>query len=100
MVTPLLADFPFVTMTDRTELTAMIAVQGPAVMEATSKLFKFDPQRLKYYRSVVTEQMGKPVIISRTGYTGEDGIELIVRAEEALCEFGRISCWRGVIVDS
>jgi aminomethyltransferase len=83
-LTPLLADFPFVTMTDRTELTAMIAVQGPAVMEATSKLFKFDPQRLKYYRSVVTEQMGKPVIISRTGYTGEDGIELIVRAEEAV----------------
>lgn len=82
-LTPLLEDFPKVTMTDRTDLTAMIAVQGPAVMEATAKLFKFDPRRLKYYRAVVSEQMGKPAIISRTGYTGEDGIELIVRAEEA-----------------
>lgn len=77
-------DFPRVTMTDRTELTAMIAVQGPAVMEATAKLFDFDPRRLKGYRAVVTSQMGKPVIVSRTGYTGEDGIELIVRAEEGL----------------
>lgn len=82
-LTPQLADFPKVTMTDRTELTAMIAVQGPLVMEATARLFRFDPRRLKYYRATVTEQMGKPVIVSRTGYTGEDGIELIVRAEEA-----------------
>jgi len=32
----------------------------------------------------VTEQFSKPVIVSRTGYTGEDGFELIVRAEEAI----------------
>jgi aminomethyltransferase len=32
---------------------------------------------------VITDQFKKPVIISRTGYTGEDGFELIVRAEEA-----------------
>lgn len=82
-LTPRLAEFPLVTMTDRTELTAMIAVQGPAVMEATARLFKFDPRRLKYYRAAMTEQMGKPVIVSRTGYTGEDGIELIVRSEDA-----------------
>lgn len=82
-LTPQLAEFPRVTMTDRTELTAMIAVQGPAVLETTARLFDYDPRRLKYYRAVVTEQMGKPVIVSRTGYTGEDGIELIVRAEEA-----------------
>jgi aminomethyltransferase len=31
----------------------------------------------------VTEQFGKPCIVSRTGYTGEDGLELIVRAEAA-----------------
>lgn len=82
-ITAHLAGFPKVTMSDRTELTAMIAVQGPAVLEATARLFKSDPRRLKYYRATVTDQMGKPVIISRTGYTGEDGIELIVRAEEA-----------------
>lgn len=82
-ITPHLADFPTVTVTDRTELTAMIAVQGPRAMDVCARLFAFDPKRLKYYRAKVTEQMGKPVLISRTGYTGEDGFELIVRAEDA-----------------
>ena len=76
-------DFPSVTVSDRTELTAMIAVQGPLAMTVCKKLFRSDPSRLKYYRSVVTDQFSKPVIVSRTGYTGEDGLELIVRAEEA-----------------
>ncbi|MDA8745718.1 glycine cleavage system aminomethyltransferase GcvT [Rubripirellula amarantea] len=82
-IVPHLADYPTVTVSDRTELTAMIAVQGPMAMEVCSRLFKFDPKRLKYYRTVITDQFSKPVIISRTGYTGEDGFELIVRAEEA-----------------
>lgn len=82
-LTPLLADYPTVTMSDRTRLTAMIAVQGPLAMEVCKKLFKFDPTRLKNYQSRITDQFSKPVIISRTGYTGEDGLELIVRAEEA-----------------
>ncbi|MEM9367074.1 MAG: glycine cleavage system aminomethyltransferase GcvT [Planctomycetota bacterium] len=80
---PHLADFPTVTLTDRTELTAMIAVQGPRVLESVAKLFRFDPTRLKNYEARVTDQFGKPAIVSRTGYTGEDGLELVVRAEEA-----------------
>jgi aminomethyltransferase len=83
-VTPQLADFPTVTLTDRTELTAMIAVQGPRAIEVTSRLFRAKVDQLKRYRAVITEQFRKPVIVSRTGYTGEDGFELIVRAEEAL----------------
>ncbi len=82
-ITPHLADFPTVTVSDRTELTAMIAVQGPKAMEVCKRLFRFDPTRLKYYRAKITDQFSKPAIVSRTGYTGEDGLELIVRAEEA-----------------
>jgi aminomethyltransferase len=82
-ITPHLADFPTVTMSDRTELTAMIAVQGPKAMDVCKRLFRCDPSNLKYYRAVITDQFNKPVIVSRTGYTGEDGFELIVRAEEA-----------------
>lgn len=78
-----LDDFPTVTFSDRTELTAMIAVQGPLAMETCKRLFSFDPTRLKYYQATITDQFSKPVIVSRTGYTGEDGIELVVRAEEA-----------------
>ncbi|QDS96273.1 Glycine cleavage system T protein [Roseimaritima multifibrata] len=83
-ITPHLADFPSVTMTDRTDLTAMIAIQGPRAMEICGNLFKSDPSRLKYYRGTITEQFSKPAIVTRTGYTGEDGIEIIVRAEEAM----------------
>lgn len=82
-ITPHLADFPTVTMSDRTELTAMIAVQGPKAVDVCKRLFRFDPSRLKYYQARITDQFAKPVIISRTGYTGEDGFELVVRAEEA-----------------
>jgi aminomethyltransferase len=82
-VTSRLNDFPTVTLSDRTELTAMIAVQGPLAIATCARLFSFDPGRLRYYRAVVTDQFSKPVIVSRTGYTGEDGIELIVRAEDA-----------------
>ena len=82
-LTPHVADFPTVTVSDRTELTAMIAVQGPMAMAVCKRLFRFDPTRLKYYRAIITDQFAKPVIVSRTGYTGEDGLELIVRAEEA-----------------
>lgn len=82
-ITPHVADFPNVTMSDRTELTAMIAVQGPKAVEVTSRLFKANVEKLKRYRGLITEQFGKPVIVTRTGYTGEDGFELIVRAEEA-----------------
>ena len=82
-IQPHLADFPGVTLSDRTEATAMIAVQGPRTIDVCKELFSFDPSRLKYYRAVVTEQFGKPVVLSRTGYTGEDGFELVVRSEEA-----------------
>lgn len=75
--------FPGVTVTDRTELTAMIAVQGPRAVEVGDRLLDIDVSSLRFYRTRVTEQFGKPVIVSRTGYTGEDGFELIVRAEEA-----------------
>jgi aminomethyltransferase len=80
---PHLADFPDVTMTDVTTQTAMLAVQGPQALGVCQSLFTMSLDGLGYYRARVTSQMGKPTIVSRTGYTGEDGLELIVRAEDA-----------------
>ncbi|KAA5544532.1 glycine cleavage system aminomethyltransferase GcvT [Roseiconus nitratireducens] len=82
-IKPHLEDFPRVTFSDRTEVTAMIAVQGPLAMETCKRLFSFDPARLKYYQAAITDHLSKPVIVSRTGYTGEDGFEIVCRAEEA-----------------
>ncbi|MBX3423636.1 MAG: glycine cleavage system aminomethyltransferase GcvT [Pirellulaceae bacterium] len=84
---PHAADFPDVVLSDVTASTAMMAVQGPKAATILQRLFPEYAKRvvgLRYYRSLVTHQMGKPVIVSRTGYTGEDGFELIVRSESAL----------------
>lgn len=80
---PHLKDFPDVAFSDVTDVTAMISIQGPKALEIASKLFPPSVMSLKYYRGLVTDQMSKPCIVSRTGYTGEDGFELIVRAEDA-----------------
>ncbi len=81
---PHLADFPDVTFRDVSEQTAMIAVQGPRAVEIACKLYKTPIDKLGYYRCRVADQMGKPTIVSRTGYTGEDGFEFIVRSEDAV----------------
>jgi aminomethyltransferase len=82
-LTPELADFPDVEFNDVTDSTAMIAIQGPKSLEVCQKLFPPSVLGLGYYRAKVTEQMSKPCVVSRTGYTGEDGFELIVRGEDA-----------------
>jgi aminomethyltransferase len=82
-ITSQMGDFPDVVMSDTTDQTAMIAVQGPLAMAICKPLFPESVQRLGYYRARVTEQMSKACIVSRTGYTGEDGLELIVRNEDA-----------------
>ncbi len=71
------------SITDRTLETAMVAVQGPNALQIVNPLVNADLDNLRYYQGVVTEQMRKPCIVSRTGYSGEDGIELIVRGEDA-----------------
>lgn len=81
---PHLADFPDVVMSDVTDQTSMIAVQGPQAVELCGKLFSMPVEAMGYYRAKVTQQMGKPTILSRTGYTGEDGFELIVRSDDAV----------------
>ena len=82
-IAPHLADFPDVEFRDATESTAMIALQGPKSAAIAERLFNPKVLQLKNFRGLVTEQMSKPCIVSRTGYTGEDGFEFIVRTEDA-----------------
>lgn len=69
---------------DRTVETAMIAVQGPGALDAAAKLVQPVPSELKYYHGRTVELLGEESIVSRTGYTGEDGCELIVPANKAV----------------
>ncbi|MDA4126727.1 MAG: glycine cleavage system aminomethyltransferase GcvT [Thaumarchaeota archaeon] len=63
---------------DLTATTAMIAVQGPRAFESLQPLTGLDLGQLKRFRSGETKIMGAESLVSRTGYTGEEGFEVIV----------------------
>jgi aminomethyltransferase len=73
-----------VQIQDETRATAMVAVQGPAAAAAVADLFADDLRRLKYYFACRTWCGSTAVWASRTGYTGEDGFEIVLPAEAAL----------------
>ncbi len=69
---------------DRTVDTAMIAVQGPAALATLQPLFNQPLDPVKYYHLTMGLVLGDvTAVVSRTGYTGEDGFELIVGAGAA-----------------
>ena len=73
---------------------ALMALQGPRSVEILQGLAVAELAGLRYFSLIRTEIAGAPCIISRTGYTGEDGFEIFLppsRAEEtwhALLEAG------------
>ena len=71
-----------VALEDTTRDTCMIAIQGPRAVELCRGLTPAVLDALPYYHAVRTTYRGKPCVVSRTGYTGEDGGELIVSAEQ------------------
>jgi len=71
-----------VKLKDTTLDTAMVAVQGPNVMDVIAKVSSEVPT-LKRFRFTVKNIMIAKLIVSRTGYTGEDGVEVIVPAKFA-----------------
>jgi len=73
-----------VVLDDRTEETALLAVQGPRSLETLRSLTKLNLASLEYYHSVHGELGGMEMIISRTGYTGELGYELYFPSEPSL----------------
>jgi aminomethyltransferase len=58
--------------------TSLVAVQGPRAAELLQPLTDVDLASLKYYAIASGHACGQPVLIARTGYTGEDGFELFL----------------------
>jgi len=67
-----------VDIDDQTNVSAMIALQGPRSAGTLQPLTAIDIASLKRFRCVGAEMLGSPCTVSRTGYTGEDGFEIIV----------------------
>ncbi len=70
-----------VMVVDRTLAWGMIAVQGPQACTLLAGYGTPDPAPSRYYTCWKGQTPRGPAIVSRTGYTGEDGLELIVPAE-------------------
>jgi aminomethyltransferase len=70
-----------VKVTDTTRQSCMIAVQGPKAVEMCQGLTPTGTELLPYYFAIRSTYQGSPYIVSRTGYTGEDGLEFTLSAE-------------------
>lgn len=67
-----------VQIQDQTLDTCMIAIQGPKALALSQGIVEADPSKLAYYYATPTRYDGTNCVISRTGYTGEDGLEFMV----------------------
>ncbi|MBI1886440.1 MAG: glycine cleavage system aminomethyltransferase GcvT [Chloroflexi bacterium] len=68
-------------LVDRHESTAMVAVQGPHAAAACARALPGEVADIGKRRCVEVEWRGETLFASRTGYTGEDGFELVVPAQ-------------------
>jgi aminomethyltransferase len=73
-----------VRVEDLTPSTAMIALQGPMAIQIADPLCAEELTSLRYYRGIASPVLNHDCYVSRTGYTGEDGCEIICGAEHAL----------------
>ncbi len=78
-------------VTDRSDEIALIAVQGPKAQQVLAKLTDAELDAIAYYHFDEGDVGGAAATISRTGYTGEDGFELYLAADDA------VGLWRKLL---
>lgn len=94
-------DFAEVEITSLQEQTAMLAVQGPKAVETLGSVTDVDLAGVRRFAHTTGVVAGAEAAISRTGYTGEDGFEVIMAADDveavwnALLEAGCTPCGLG-----
>ncbi|MBI5708966.1 MAG: glycine cleavage system aminomethyltransferase GcvT [Candidatus Eisenbacteria bacterium] len=82
---------PGVALTDLSDETALLAIQGPKAEQALKGHLPEAALQLGFYRFMEGPAFGAPAVISRTGYTGEDGFELYFHPRFAA------QVWEGIV---
>lgn len=72
-----------VTVEDVSADYALLALQGPRALDILARLTDTALKEIRYYRFARGRVVDRDVILSRTGYTGEDGFELYVAPDDA-----------------
>ena len=89
------------TVDDRTEDTALLAFQGPGTPAVMDQVCDNSPSTLRPFAWREGNFLGTSVFVGRTGYTGEDGFELVVAATDgefvwrSLMDRGAVPCGLG-----
>jgi aminomethyltransferase len=73
-----------VTITEVTERMGALSLQGPKARLILDACCEEPVDRLKYFRMMPNRIEGRPVSVSRTGYTGDLGYEIWMEAADAL----------------
>lgn len=72
------------SLDDASMRTSLVAIQGPKAAEILQPFIDVDLSTVKYYSGREATAFGLPVLLARTGYTGEDGFELFTLWDDAL----------------
>jgi aminomethyltransferase len=70
-------------MADQTESTAMVAIQGPKVIDRVADILPMDVRSFKRYQFETGSLMLVKLSVFRSGYTGEDGVEIVIPGKVA-----------------
>lgn len=73
-----------VTLLDLSLELALVAIQGPGAIAALQPFVSCDLAELPRFSHTVTSIAGRPAFVARTGYTGEDGCEVMLPPEAAI----------------
>jgi aminomethyltransferase len=77
-------------VTNESDATGQIALQGPEAEAILKGLTDLDLGGIAYYCFKRGQVAGLPCLVSRTGYTGEDGFEIYCRAEDSEAIWGAV----------
>ncbi|WP_070120694.1 glycine cleavage system aminomethyltransferase GcvT [Bacillus marinisedimentorum] len=81
-----------VSVTDISPDIAQLALQGPLAEQVLQKLTETDLSEIKFFKFKEDVSInGAKALVSRTGYTGEDGFEIYCQAEDA------VNLWKGIL---
>jgi aminomethyltransferase len=71
------------TLVDRSDAFALLALQGPSAQSILQGLTAIELPKIAFYHFAEGEVAGTPVMVARTGYTGEDGFEIFAPPDKA-----------------
>jgi aminomethyltransferase len=85
-------DATAVELNDLSKENVLIALQGPKAISYLQPFVKEDLTPIKAFGHLETTLLGQPAFIARTGYTGEDGFEIMLAPETG------VNLWRNLFI--